>query len=123
MDAYTIFLYFIVLVKVLYSLSVLFQLTELLGWHTFSSEFIEMNKERFENLYVLLMASLVTYTFRNRQKGGVRFSRFEAELFFVFGLILISQLFTNWYRNYVDSEEEEESDVVDVTTDFIIPSI
>lgn len=127
MNAYTIFLYAIVLAKVMYSLSVLLQFTELLGWDYFSNEFYEKNKERFEHLYILMMSSLVIYIFRNRAKGTYKFTRFEAELFFVFGIILISQLFTNWLKSYVQvnddkDEDEKESDVVEVTTDFIIPA-
>lgn len=122
MSAYTLFLYFIVLVKMLYSVSVLLQFTKLLGWSTFTSEFYTTNKERFENLYVLLMSSLVMFTFYNRNKGTYRFSRFESELFFIFGMILICQLFTNWYDKYVNVDHDEESNVVTTTTDFIIPA-
>lgn len=116
------FLYLIVFIKMLYSVSVLLQLTELLGWTTFSSEFYTTNKERFENLYVLLMSSLLLYAFRNRSKGSFRFSKFEAELFYVFGIILICQLFTNWYDKYVNVDDEEEGGVISTTADFIVPA-
>ena len=83
MNAYTMFLYFIVLAKVMYSLSVLLQFTELIGWDYFSNDFCERNKERFEHLYVLLMSSLVIYIFRNRAKGvSVSSSRIGSKLTF-----------------------------------------
>ena len=115
------FLYFIVLVKILYSVSVLLEFTKLLGWTVISNSFFARNKNRFKNLYVLLMSSLMLHTFKNRTKGRYSFSKFEAELFLMFGLILICELFTNWYDMHVNVNNDKESDLVSTTTDFIIP--
>ena len=106
----------------LYSASVLAQFAQLVGWSSSSTEFLMKDQEQIENLYTLMMSILVIYVFRNRFKKTYSFSKLETDLFFVFGAILICKLFTNWYRNYIDVGDDEESSLVKTTSDFILPT-
>jgi uncharacterized membrane protein len=100
MDYYTLFLYLIVLIKISYSFSILLQFTQTIKWKVFPESFYKQNKEnqeRIENLYIFLMAVVLIYVFKNRQRS-YKFSNLEVELFFVFGIILVIRQATNWYQ-------------------------
>lgn len=124
MDYYTLFLYFIVFVKVLYSLSVAFQLTKLLKLKIvpdYIYEYNENDQKRLEHLYTFLMSTVLIGIFRKRTNFSYKFSKLEVDLLFIFGIILISELMTNWYQSYIDVDDDTKKDAVETTAEFIIP--
>ena len=108
---YSLFLYFIIFVKLLFIISLLAQLTENLNEPIFDEEFYELNdenKERIENLYFFLMAILLIYIFKDRSRKSYSFSRIELELLFVFGFVLSFKLFVNWLKGFMDEDDEDD---------------
>ena len=123
MDGYTAFLYFIIVVKVFYSMSVLLQLTEVLHWSFIPTQIYtinQANQTRFENLYIFLMSLMMFRVFRNRRSFAYRFRKLELELLYIFSIILISQLVVSWYQTYINKEND---DAVKTTTEMIVPFV
>ena len=129
MNSYTIFQYFIIVVKLLFALTLIIQLTQYINLSHFTESFYETNserKEKLENLYIFLMSILLIIIFRNRSKKTRKFSHLELELLLLFGFVLAIKTFVNWLKqlrdkNINNKETNVISDAIEVTTDVFIP--
>lgn len=133
-DFYTLFLYFILLVKGLFALTMILDMFDFSDSKIFSKEFMEKNgerKERFENLYLFLMAIMLIIIFRDRSRTSIKFTGLERELLYLLGLVLAFKLFFTWYKRFKKVVLQDKSnkhtdtnviqDTIDVTTDVFIP--
>ena len=128
MNFYTILLYLIIFVKLLYVITILLQLTNLFNYKYFSDKFYENNdenKEKTENLYIFLMSILIIVIFNNRSKQNYKFSRLELELLFVFGVVLSIKLFVDWLKKFRLNRKQanKTQDVLESIFEFIIPVV
>lgn len=128
MNFYTILLYLIIFVKLLYVVSMLLQLTNLFNYKYFSEKFYENNdenKEKIENLYIFLMSILIIIIFKNRSKQNYKFSRLELELLFVFGVVLSIKLFVDWLKKFRLNKKQanKTQDVLESIFEFVIPAV
>ena len=129
MNSYTLFQYLIIVVKVLFTLTLIIQLTQYIDLSYFTESFYEKNserKEKLENLYIFLMSILLIAIFRNRSKGTYKFSHLELELLLLFGFVLSIKTFVNWLKQLKDKNvNNEETNVIsyaiEVTADVFIP--
>ena len=128
MNFYTILLYLIIFVKLLYVITILLQLTNLFNYKYFSDKFYENNdenKEKTENLYIFLMSILIIIIFKNRSKQNYKFSRLELELLFVFGVVLSIKLFVDWLKKFRLNKKQanKTQDVLESIFEFVIPVV